>query len=207
MFFGSENPADKISVHCPLRWWRSSDLTKALFRRMCREVLIFGAEYFYYPSTYRHQILIFEFFLNRAFRNVYFYRLPIYCFRDRAIWIEKCSKKTKFPNLANTPPPPPPPLKTTTFFEILNNRGSDRNKENIYDIPRINSIIILVWVSLFKTFVKNRNNISFKFLNYRRISQMKYQPERVGKMEDLETLTLYISQNWATRFGQLFYAN
>ena len=71
---------------------------------MCHGALIFGAEYFYYSSSYKHQILIFKLVLKRAFRK--YILLPssyLYCFWDRAIWIEKSSEKPKFPNLANTP--------------------------------------------------------------------------------------------------------
>ena len=75
---GSENPTDEISVRCPPRWLRSFNLTKALFRHMCRETLVLGADYFYHPSTYRHQILIFGFVLKRAFRKYTVYTFTFF---------------------------------------------------------------------------------------------------------------------------------
>ena len=48
---------------------------------MCREALIFGAEYFYHPSTYRHQLWIGP---KESFQKIYiFYTLPTYCLRDK----------------------------------------------------------------------------------------------------------------------------
>ena len=44
---------------------------------MCREALIFGAEYFYLPSTYKHQKLIFWIGPQESFQKISTFTLSL----------------------------------------------------------------------------------------------------------------------------------
>ena len=81
---------------CNRTYWNSSSNIKGVGQWLKPKGIIFGAEYFYYPDTYSHQILI----VNRFWRgNVYFYPGPSsYTFR---FWLKICCRLKKSYNLAS----------------------------------------------------------------------------------------------------------
>ena len=100
---------------------------------MYSEAPIFGAEYFYYPSICRHEILIFGLVSKRAFRKYIIYTVTLFLPIISELF-ERCFQNPKFPNLANTPPPPPPPLTICSSILISHRNNKISVTEKVQDL-------------------------------------------------------------------------